>query len=335
MRPHSMRLNRRFSALLQVISRSLLFHHWIKQWNSLGWFMLALLVAIALHSPIPVLSATVPHSQPPSLTLQHATTPQQADQQGRIAYQEGRLAEAVEWFQQAIALSAGQEPSLEQAMTWGNLALAHHHLGNWQAANAAIAQSLAQIQTRFERETTTQLLSMQAQALDIEAQILLAQGQAEAALQRWEQTATLYEQLENPTGYLQSQIGQSRALQHLGFYRRAIALLENQRSSLDALPNSELQVAGLQRLGNTLQQAGDLMQARQVLEQALAIATELGLTDAVADLHLSLGNTLRGQGDVETALTAYRQAESATTREGTRLRAQLNQFTLLLGRVIN
>ena len=287
-------------------------------------------MAVALHLPLPALSTPALTTIESPVPVQVATTPQQAEQQGRLAYQAGRLAEAVDWFQQAIALYEAQSDRLRQAMTWGNLALAQHHLGNWEAANQAIATSLRLLAEFPSREVTTDVLSVQAQALDVQAQLLLAQGQAEAALDRWEQATELYDRLENPIGVLQSQIGQSRALQNLGFYRRAIALLEGLADTLQAQPDSQTKVAGLQSLGDALRFAGDLAQSRSVLEAALAIATQLSLDDALPALHLSLGNTLQVLGEDDAALRQYQQAAIAVARPSTQLQAQINQFTLLL-----
>jgi CHAT domain-containing protein len=250
--------------------------------------------------------------------------PVPAEQQGREAYQVGRYQEAVGLFEQAIARYAAQNDSLGQAMTWGNLALAQQRLGNWDAANGAIANSLAYL---TPAATDPNTVTLRAQALDIEGQLLLEQGRPEEALQRWEASARLYDELGNLRGQLQSQIFQSRALQALGFYRRAVSVLNELSQTLQAQPDSLVKVAGLQSLGDALRVAGDLEQSQQLLKQALGIATRLSLTEALPGLHLSMGNTLRTEGQLAAALQSYERAIAAPP--ATQLRARLNQLSVL------
>lgn len=250
--------------------------------------------------------------------------PVPVEQQAREAYQAGRYQEAVELFEQAIAHYTTQNAPLGQAMAWGNLALAHQRLGNWDAANGAIANSLAQLNPVA---TDSNTLTLRAQALDIEGQLLLDQGRPEEALNRWEASAHIYDELDNLRGQLQSQIFQARALQALGFYRRAVNGLDGLIQTLQEQPDSLVKVAGLQTLGDALRIAGDLEQSQQLLQQALEIATRLSLTEALPGLHLSMGNTLRTEGQLAAALQSYELAIAAPP--STQLRAQLNQLNVL------
>lgn len=281
--------------------------------KQLFWIVLAgfsLILAFVLHLA-PVWGVSPPAPAP-------------VEQQAREAYQAGRYQEAVGLFEQAIARYTAQNDTLGQVMAWGNLALTHQRLGNWEAANGAIANSLAQLNPEA---TDANTLTLRAQALDIEGQLLLDQGRPEEALKRWEASAQLYEELDNLSGQLQSQIFQSRALQALGFYRQAVNVLDILIQSLQEQPDSLVKVAGLQSLGDALRIAGDLEQSQQLLKQALGIATRLSLTEALPGLHLSMGNTLRTQGQWEEALQSYGLAIAAPP--STQLRAKLNQLNLL------
>jgi tetratricopeptide (TPR) repeat protein len=73
----------------------------------------------------------------------------------------------------------------------------------------------------------------------------------------------------------------------------------------------------LRNLGNTLRLVGDLDRTRIVLQQSLAIAERLreesrsSSEESASDISgilMSLGNTVRAQGETDTALKFYRQA---------------------------
>ncbi|MBD1909145.1 MULTISPECIES: CHAT domain-containing protein [unclassified Leptolyngbya] len=248
----------------------------------------------------------------------------QAEQSARAAYEAGQFQNAVELFEQAIAHYATQNDFLRQAMAWGNLALAQQQLGNWEEANGAIATSLALLE---EVEDGRDRRSIQAQVFTIAGQLHLEQGQAEQALHDWEQAAELYVDLEDRASQWQNQIYQARALQGLGFYRQAIDLLEGVNQSLQNEPDSAMKLGGLQELGDALQTAGDLARSRQILEQGVAIARTLDMPDRIADLTLSLANTLQALGETDAALALYQEL---TVPSAARLNAQLNLLNLLV-----
>jgi len=292
-------------------------YRWFKGVASGCLAVLSLVLTIALHLPP---THSLPAPTPPT---QVAIAIPEFD--GRAAFQAGRFQEAVTLFEQAIADYTAQGDTLRQAMVWGNLALAHQQLGNWPQANEAIATSLALLSPEA---TDADSLTLRAQALDVQGQLLLNQGEAEAALHHWEAAARLYDELGNLNGQLQSQLYQAQALQSLGFYRRAVDLLRGLRETLEAQSDPRVKVGGLQSLGEALRVSGNLEGSQEVLADALAIATQLSLSDALPGLHLSLGNTLQALGQTEDALAEYQQASRVPS--AVQLRAQLNQFRLLV-----
>ncbi|MBW4595747.1 MAG: CHAT domain-containing protein [Brasilonema angustatum HA4187-MV1] len=275
---------------------------------------------LCITSPIlaqtPVTSTLIAQSQS-GLTL---------EQQARSRYSANQFTEAATLFQQAaLAYKAAGNP-IRQALSLSNLSLCYQQLGQWNDASKAIADSLALLEATIPN-TSEKSLAL-AQVLDIQGGLLLARGQTEAALKSWERATLVYTQLGKPDKALISQVNQAQALQNLGLYRRAIALLQTalklpQRSTTNTetitnavqLKTLESQLQGisaspetataLRTLGDSLRVTGNLTQARLVLERSLAmlqqgaaqraIATKLQLSDIITLTQLSLGNTARAQ----------------------------------------
>ena len=168
----------------------------------------------------------------------------------------------------------------------------------------------------------------QAQWFDGQAQQQLDRGQPESALKAWEQAETLYRKLDRPTDLLGVQLNQAKAMQALGAYRRAQALLTQIRTPLLQQPNSTLKINGLLTLGSVLRQVGELEQSQSVLEQTLAISTQQNLQSGIQASQFQIGNTLLAQQQLEPALLRFQQA--AAKSSDVQLPAQLRQLKLLL-----
>jgi CHAT domain-containing protein len=244
-------------------------------------------------------------------------------------------------LQEAITTFQQQGQPLQQAVTLSNLALTYQQLGNWPAANQAIAQSLDLLQAAPVTSRIRQ--SLLAQVLNVKGGLQLAQGQSEQALATWEQVATLYQALGDHVAVIRSRLNQAEALQTLGLYRRAVTLLTDLNQTLQAQPDSPIKVVALRSLGDALQIVGNLDQSYQTLQQSLTLAQRLQLPEAIAEIQLSLGNTTRAQAidhqaknedsqaqaNLQVALTFYQQA-AASPSPLTQTQAQLNQISLLI-----
>jgi CHAT domain-containing protein/tetratricopeptide (TPR) repeat protein len=257
------------------------------------------------------------------------TESQQLEQQAKALYEDKQFDQAIARLQQVIQLYQAQGDTLRRAMAFSNLALVYQQLGDWTEANDAIQTSL----TLLSKPANTDYLSAQAQALDIQGRLQLAQGQTQSALTSWQQAALRYQQLGDTERLVRNQIDQSRALQAMGLYQRAVALLTDLNQTLQTQPDSLMKAAGLRSLGDALRVGGDdLNQALQPLQDSLAVAHRLPTSsqsmEAIALAQLSLGNTVRGQQEVVAALTFYQQAESGSA--ATKLRSRLNQVSLLV-----
>ncbi|ARV63018.1 hypothetical protein BZZ01_14080 [Nostocales cyanobacterium HT-58-2] len=273
------------------------------------------------------------------------------EQQARTRYGANQFTEAATLFQQAAQTYKAAGDPIRQALSLSNLSLCYQQLGQWNDASKAIADSLSLLEATKATTPATSLAL--AQALDIQGGLLLARGQAEAALQSWERATKLYTQQSKPERALISQINQAQAFQNLGLYRRAIALLdtalklpsratanaEQLQNMLNAVPASPETATALRTLGDSLRVTGNFPQARLVLERSLAIANKLQLPDIITLAQLSLGNTARAQLSLDNtanapinsqaALKFYQQA-AATDSPNLRVQAQVNQLSLLV-----
>jgi len=258
-------------------------------------------------------------------------------QQGRELYQAGQFSEAVTVWQKAAATFEAQGDVLNQALTLSYLASAFEQLGQWTQATEAITQSLQFLTNNKQQTTNLQLIL--AQVLNTQGNLQLTQGQESDALATWQQAEAAYQKAGDEVGILGSQINQARALQAMGLYRRATILLEQVEQTLQKQPDSALKVAGLRNLGNTLRLVGDLDRTRIVLQQSLAIAQrlrqELPLSSEesaldISGILVSLGNTVRAQGETDTALKFYRQAAEIAPLPTTKIQAQVIQLNLLI-----
>src|SRR5919199_5696553 len=235
-------------------------------------------------------------------------------QQGKELYQAGQFSEAVTAWQKAAAMFEAQGDVLNQALTLSYLASAFEQLGQWTQATQAISQSL-QLLTNNQQASAYQLIL--AQVLNTQGNLQLTQGQESDALATWQKAEATYQKAGDRVGILGSQINQARALQALGLYKRAAGILEQVEQTLQKQPDSALKVAGLRNLGNTLRLVGNLDRTRIVLQQSLAIAERLrqesrsSSDESASDISgilVSLGSTVRAQGETDTALKFYSQA---------------------------
>ncbi len=248
-------------------------------------------------------------------------------QVGKKHYDLGQFSDAAQVWQQAVQAYEAAGDVLNQALASSFLSLAAQQLGQWEEAKEAIDASLSWLKTLPSSDR-----QVRAQVLNTQGRLQLVRGKAEAALKTWQKAEVLYEQAGDPVGALGSQINQTLAMQSLGLYRRARKLFSQIEQKLRKQPASRLKVTGLRTLGNLWRQAGELEKSKEILEQALAVAVELGLNQQKSATLLSLGNTARAQKNPSAALNFYEQAETVAADRFSllRIQAQLNQLGLLI-----
>jgi CHAT domain-containing protein/uncharacterized protein HemY len=273
-------------------------------------------------------------------TLQATTNnPLNLFEQGKTLYQTGQFAAALDAWQQAATAYKTQGEPLNQAMTLSNLALAHQELGQGDEANQAIKESLTLLKTI--PPNTSEHLRVQAQILNTQGTLQLAQGQPETAITTWKQATQLYTQIKNEPGIIRSQINQALALRTLGLYRRASNTLEQlEKTTLKNRPDDALKAAAYATLGNLLRSLGRLdnaqekpqtsLSAKEALQKSLDIAGRLNSPEDISAALLGLGNTYRSQGDNKQAIQYYQQAAASAISPNPQFEANVNQLDLLL-----
>ncbi|MBD2463573.1 CHAT domain-containing protein [Oscillatoria sp. FACHB-1407] len=306
--------------------------------------LLGLLISVSLHVGIAVGLQEIGHWQTENVESSAISSSPvdssvsspavQLMQQAETYYHAGQVSQAIALWQQAALHYETEDDSLNQALTLSFLATAFADQGQWAPANEAIARSIALLNApglNSNPNTST----VRAQVLTVQGELQLTQGQASTALKTWQQAETAYRQTHDTSGILGSQINQARALQSEGLYRRATTLLTQIEQSLHNQPNSWLKVTGLRNLGKMLRLVGSLPQSRAVLEESLAIALQLQDNSPesatnISGILLSLGNTTRAQGEIDSALAFYQQAAATAPSATTKTQVQLVQFSLLV-----
>ncbi|NEP51352.1 MAG: hypothetical protein F6K65_22150, partial [Moorea sp. SIO3C2] len=276
-----------------------------------------------------------------SKTQQQAgsTKPYLLLEKGKQYYDAGKYSKAARVLQQAAQAYQATGDILNQAQALRLLSLVTQQLGEWDKAQAAIDSSLSLLETVSRGGE-----GVLAKVLNTQGRLQLVQGNADAALNTWQNAEALYAQANDPVGVLGSQINQAQAMQSLGLYRRAKKLLTQVRQTLLAQPDSPLKAIGLHNLGNVFRQAGDLEQSKQTLTESWKVTQLIKSPESQSQALLSLGNTERAlakrakdtnnhkasKQHIQEAITHYQQAAATTTSPITKIQAQLNQLSLLI-----
>lgn len=164
-----------------------------------------------------------------------------------------------------------------------------------------------------------------AQSLNETGRQQFEQGQPELALESWQKAEQAYRDRKDQTGILGSQLNQAKALEALGFYRRAQQLLERLTSTQQ--PDSTLKANQFLTFGKNLRLIGDFAGSQQALKKRLEIAQKVQANSDIQAALLQLGNTAIAQQQFELALNLLQQA---TTYEGDlQHAAQLQQVRVL------
>ncbi len=180
---------------------------------------------------------------------------------------------------------------------------------------------------------------IRAQTLNQQGLRELAAGNMEAALATWQAAEMAYAKAGDRLGVIGSQINQAQAMQRLGLYLRSRRTLTAVVQALSSEPDSLIKAATLRSLGKTLQQIGDIDQARQMLLESLEITRKLGNNEAISDNLIALGNTARNQADADAAYAYYQEAAAVAQCPAenqscpshiNRLKAKINQLSLLI-----
>ena len=279
--------------------------------------LVGLTLTLWLHAP--QAQATAPDPQPHSSMLSSSAA-SQSSQTLAIALPEPEVA----------------PPWMSQAQTLMGAALTHQQAGQWQLAQAAVADSIVLLQQNLVATDSPKQWQFLGQAFNIQGSLQFHQGQHQQALASWKAATEAYGTAKYTKGQRLSQINQVQALRELGFHRRALDLIEMVVAQLERNPEGDpsLQAIALQRQGDLLRLMGDTEQAQQVLEAGLAIAQSAPSSAQVSQTQgqtlLSLGNTARAEGDEQAAIAFYKQAAAQPLPLTSKVQLQLSQLQLLL-----
>jgi len=287
-------------------------------------FCVVLLPSFAIRHPVQ------PYLSPVAAAIASANAPtaqQQGEddalQRGRDLYQQGQFSAAAKVWQAAATAYEQQQDDLNQALALSYLALSQRELGQLEAAQQTIARSLELV----NRQPVASQRSVLAQVLNTQGSVQLAAGQAQQALETWQQAAELYTSLGDERGRVGALLNQAQAEQALGFYLRARKTLLASREALQRQTDLNLQALGLRNLGEILRSIGDLNGSQEALTDSLNVAQPNDLP-VLGDVYLSLGNTAYARQETDIAVYYYRQAIARSPMGS--VQAQLNQLRLLI-----
>lgn len=282
-------------------------------------YLVLILLTFLLTTTVTPVAAKYPLTVNPSLTR---TEQSNILERGKKFYDEGKLNQAVEIWEEAVKEFEKKQELRNQVLANNYLSVVYQDLGKWEAAKKSINNAL-----KLVKQVDDGLLS--AQVLNTKGNLELKTGNAQAALDSWQQSEQIYRKLDDATGIVLSQINQAQALQNLGFYRRARGKLEQVAVDLEKLPDSLLKARGLRSLGITLQAVGET-KSKKILLQSLNIAKKLDSRADIAQALLTLGNSAKIKDDLAIALDYYQQAAAIAPDNRSKLSANINQFSLLI-----
>ncbi|MEM9815077.1 MAG: CHAT domain-containing protein [Cyanobacteria bacterium P01_D01_bin.6] len=245
---------------------------------------------------------------------------------GRAHYAAGRFSEAIAAWQAAAAAYAASGAVSRQALSLSYLSLAHQALSQWDAAQEAIADSLALLHQTSEGSSPI----IWAHALNTQASLSLQLGQPQSALETWEQAQTFYQAANDNVGVIGSQINQTQALQQLGFYQRSRKQLVEINTQLSQSPDSNLKISALRNLGISLQRVGDYRDAYDVFEASLDITSRIDAPVERNAILLDIGQLATMLESYETALTYFETAEQEAATPLSQLQAQLGRLDVYI-----
>ena len=284
-------------------------HHWLKPrkigvWIGLAIATFGLVLSTAAVAQIPGDGAIELSVEPERI---ERLDPVQLEREGRALYDRGQFRAAAGTWQEAARTFTARGDLLGQAGSLSYRSMALYELGELEAAQTDLDRAFQLLSL----EPGTGSHGILAQILNNRGRIQLALGDAQGALETWQQASEAYHAIDDRAGELGATVNQALALQSLGLYRRARRILEGVEEQLAGVPDSRVKAAGLRNLGITLQMVGDPNRSQAVLETALAIDRQFNFPPDLSATLRALGNTARALPDPEAALTYYREAVRA------------------------
>ncbi|MGK7887799.1 MAG: CHAT domain-containing protein [Leptolyngbyaceae cyanobacterium] len=293
-------------------------------------FCLTIQPTTATHSPTPPLLKTEDRGRRAEDGNQnsptpHSPLPHSLLKQSQQLYEARQYEAAIALLQQTITTAEQSGDLSTQVTAHRNLALIYQQLRQFDAAADAIATALPFL----DAISPPQQSALRASLLDVQGGIEFAQGQPETALENWQQAEAIYDELGADQDVLQNRINQAQALQNLGFYRQAIALLVPITSNVSEQPDFAHRAIALRSLGDAWRLVGNFEQSKTALQTSIEMAQRLQRQDLVHTAQLSLANTFNANGESDRASDRY-QMLIDTASGDIRAQALSNQIRLLI-----
>ena len=213
--------------------------------------------------------------------------------QGKKSYESQDFQRAREIFGTATDIAQGSQQWKQAGLAFSFLALVEVKLGRFEGAAIALERGAA-IAQKISRPARQ---GLQARLALGRGELALAQGEGQRAISQFQNAAQIYGATGDRVGALGAALNQAEALQSLGFYRRSLRLLLQQRSQLAVIAEQSPAVAmqGWLSLGHRLRQLGQFEEALQSLGRSQDLAREIWETSGEdslrAEIDLSLGQT--------------------------------------------
>ncbi|HIK09049.1 MAG TPA: CHAT domain-containing protein [Oscillatoriaceae cyanobacterium M33_DOE_052] len=257
--------------------------------------------------------------------------------EGLELYQMGRFVEAARVWERAAVAYAEAGEFLDEAQALNFLASAYASLGEVDRARESNQKALKLLESNqpvansgIPTVSATRQLNILGQALNVRGQLELSQGQTSQAYATWMEAETAYTSAGDETGKYGAQLNQAQALQFLGQYRRARTLLEAHHQQLHGQEDSLLLAKSLRSLGVALQNSGDLVQSKEILERSWEISSRLRSPGETGATLFAIGNVARDLQQYDVALEYYREVAKLSGDSLTRVQSDLNQLSLLV-----
>ncbi|MFB2838870.1 tetratricopeptide repeat protein [Floridanema evergladense] len=252
-------------------------------------------------------------------------------QQGSQQHQKNQFREALQSFQQALAIYREIRDRKREVAAIVGLALAYYSLGDYQKALDFSQQSLViarELQDPKMEQFAQQILSKMQQRNNprtVEADRLLRQGyqqdqksQFREALQSSQQALAIYREIGDRDGEKRSLANLGIAYRNLGDYRKAIDYQQQSLAIAREIGDREGEGAALLSLGVAYYSLIDYHKAIDYLQQSLEIAKEIGNRQLEGKSLGNLSNVYRSLGDYRKAIDYSQQSLSIARKIGDR-----------------
>ena len=252
----------------------------------MGWILVVMMAIAPLSLPSHTLAISIPS------TSSHPQTAEILLHEGITHFESDDFSTAIDVWQTALNLSPAPDNDFTRALILSNLSLAHQHLSEWDTAQQRLSESLLIFAAHNDASRSPTEWDYYAKVLNTQGWLHWRQGQAQEALDSWQQANHAYQLANNTSGMIGSQINQAQTLQSLGLSAEAMEQLTTVTALLEQQPDSLLKVTGLHHLGNALRRIGQLEPSATTLEEAIALLDTQSTPTEQTDRHTKLKSAL-------------------------------------------